>query len=174
MDFSAIDTHRIQWGTPIKNKSKCLQKLRFQLPMASLKLVPCPKFEGALELSVDASDFPSEFNDFMDELLDTVPDESIGFRSYYAPWKRMTAFDDVLAFDAEGNVIKNIAEKKGYHEASLLLQIDGLWFSERLWGVRFRVAQIKLHKEHIKPLEEEPPVRIFLEGKPFLFVQDDD
>lgn len=174
MDFSLIDTNRIQWSTPLKNKSKCLQKLRFQMPSTCIKLIPCPKFESALELSVDSSEFPIEFHDFMDDLLETVPEESIGFRSYYDPWKRMTAFDDVLVFDTHENIIKNPGEKPGYHNASLLLQIDGLWFSERLWGIRFRVVQIKLHEEHVKPLAPEPPVRILIEGKPYLFMHDDD
>lgn len=93
-------------------------------------------------------------------------------RVYYEPWKRLTAFDDVLVFDAEETIIKNARERKGYHDASLLLQLDGLWFSERSWGIRYRVVQIKLHEQHIKPLEEEPPVRIFVQGRPFMFVRD--
>jgi hypothetical protein len=173
MDFHAIDTKTIRWGSVVKNKSKCLQNLRFQLPMTRIKMVPCPKFEGALELCIDSSNFPCEFQEFMDDLLDTVPLDSIGQRGYYPPWKRLTAFDDVLVFDAEGNLIKNTVERKGYHEASLLLQLDGLWISERSWGIRFRIVQIKLHKEHVQQLEDTPPVKIFLDGKPFLFVHDD-
>jgi hypothetical protein len=137
-------------------------------------MTPCPKFDGALELAVDASTFPVEFQEFIDSLIDSVPEDMVEDRVYYEPWKRLTAFDDVLVFDAEEGIIKNARERKGYHDASLLLQIDGLWFSERSWGIRFRVVQIKLHEEHVKPLEKEPSVRIFVQGRPFMFVRDTD
>ena len=73
MDFSLVDINRVQWGTPVKQKSKCLNKIRFQIPRACVKLVPCVKFEGALELSVDESNFPLEFQDFLDSLIESVP-----------------------------------------------------------------------------------------------------
>lgn len=173
MDFSLVDVNRIQWSIPLKNKSQCLQKIRFQAPRACIKLVPCPKFDGALELSVDDSRFPCEFHDFLDRLIESVPKDMIEAKMYYDPWKRLTAFDDVIVFDAEEHIIKNAREKKGYHEASLLLQVDGLWLSERSWGFRFRVIQLKLHAENIKALDKEPPVRILVEGKPYLFMRDD-
>ena len=174
MDFAAVDVQRVKWGMLVKNKSKCLQKIRFQLPRSCMKLVVCPKFEGALELGLDEPQFPIEFMDFIDALIDSVPEDIKGDKTYYSPWRRLTAFDDVLVFDKEENVVKNPKEKRGFHTASLLVQLDGLWVSERSWGFRFRTVQIKLNDEFVKPLEDDPPVRIFIQGAPYRFVHDTD
>jgi hypothetical protein len=171
MDFSLIDTQYVQWSVKQRAKSlQCLQKIRFQVPRTSLKIASCPKFDGALDVHVNSTTFPREFHEFIDALIDTIPDDMIEDRTYYDPWKKLTAFDDVLVFDAEEHIIKNVL---GYHDASLLIQVDGVWLTERSWGFRFRIVQIKLHRQHIRPIDPEPPVRIFVRGSPYLFVRDD-
>lgn len=179
MDFGSVALDRIRWGIPVKKKVNCSygsEKPRFQVPATIIKLTKCPKFEGAVELSLEEMAFPPAFEDFMEDVCAsayTALEDVVRDKTYYSPWKRVTMFDDALAFDANGDIVKDVGTKKGYHMASLLVQLDGVWFSELSWGLRVRVIQLKLHEENVRPMDPEPAVRIMVNGKPFLFVTDD-
>lgn len=180
MDFSAIAVDKISWSSIANKKSKILygsQKVRFQTPRTTAKMMPCPKFQGALQLEVDDTTFPDAFKDFMEAIVYSARQdlaEDIYGKTYYSPWKRVTAFDDALVFDAEGTLVKEeITERAGYHEVSMLVQIDGAWISEQSWGIRVRIMQIKIHSQDVKPVENVPRVQIYMNGKPFMFVEDD-
>ena len=152
--------------------------VRVQVPRSVVKIVPSARFSDAYEVEIESRDVPPAFRAFCDEIRASaqrsLPVES---KTPYDPWRRLTVFDDALLFDTHGSIVKNIVP--GHHEVSLLVQLDGAWTSEMSWGLRFRVTQIKVHAEHVKPYEE-PAVRILVNGhaplRPpasFLFVDDD-
>ena len=190
MDFAHICLDRLRWSPVIKKKSNCSygsEKPRFQVPQTTIKLVPSPRFENAFDVSVEDVIFPEAFLEFIDGVRASAYTsiyDDLAHKSFYSPWNRLTMFDDGLVFDSSGTIVKDANIQKGYHTASLLVQLDGLWISDMSWGLRLRLVQIKLHEQHVKPLEPEPPVHILVEGrevpqgkevscKPYLFVADD-
>jgi hypothetical protein len=180
MDFAAIGVERVTWKGFAKNKSKCSYgsgAVRFQMPRGVVKMIPSVRFPDAYDVQCRPHAFPDAFRDFYNALLDSAREslaEDVAHKNAYDPWGRLTVFDDALLFDAQGAIVKNVPP--GYHDVSVLVQLDGAWMSDMSWGLRFRVVQLKVHAEHVEPYVE-PAVRILVNGqsppKKFLFLADD-
>ncbi len=54
---------------------------------------------------------------------------------------RVTAFSDALLFDKNGELVQ---EPAGAKACTCLLELQGCWTSAARWGLRWRVAQVKL------------------------------
>jgi len=128
-----------------------------------------PRIAGAHQLCGHISYEP--FRDFVESLKkhteDIVPECTD--KEYRDGFESLTMFDSTLIFHATGEILA-VAEP-GTYELSLLVVISGLWMSEFSWGYRIDIKQLKLHQLH---KEAEQEVRVFVEGKPLLFVPDDD
>ena len=180
MNFSHIVIDHVRWSAPKNKKSTCSHgsgKVRFQTPRTSIKISPSPKFQGALQLELDPTAFPDAFIQFIEDMqcaAHTQLHQHLENKRCYSPMKRMMAFDDALVFDQDGN-LQGGGQCDGRYDASLILQVDGTWVTELSWGLRVRVLEIKIHAVEEKKQECAPAVtRILLDGKPFLFLNDDD
>lgn len=166
----------LRWSQLVKNKSKCIDRVQFQTPRAPVRLSPCVKIRDSLQLSIDEYHFPHQFRECIEFIRESVirciPE--LETKTFYSPFSRVLAFETTLFFDDHGELIDKPMEKTGRHDASLLVQIDGVWTSEMSWGLRLRVHQVKLYPCTTPSVDENPPTgrpSIFINGKP-MFLSD--
>ena len=170
MDFRDITIDRVKFNAPIRRgtslNSKATYgagKIIFQLPRCYARISENPKFPGALDMvlsgaslrDVGAVAFLAQLRDRADET--SVLTEHIFEKDFYDPMRKLTAFDETPIFDADGEIMKNVPDLYGStHEVSLLVSLDGAWISERSWGMRVRVSQVKVHRQRVVP----PPLKL--------------
>ena len=170
MDFRDIAIDRVQFNAPVRRgtslNSKATYgagKIIFQLPRCYARITDNPKFPGALDMvlsgsslrDVGAAAFLAQLRNRADE--NSVLAEHIYEKEFYDPLRKLTAFDETPIFDACGSVLQNIPDLHGCtHEVSLLVSLDGAWISERSWGMRVRVSQVKVHRQRVVP----PPIKL--------------
>jgi hypothetical protein len=145
MDFRKISVRKLHWKK-ISNKSATLLK-------KSVVQVPRLKYRISREntcVSLEPiSPFPYEFREFMDSVADCARNalkiDAMTYR-YCCPLRRFVTYDDDDAcwFDGDATHSKVISHPD-VSEMSLLLRIDGAWFSGTAWGLRLKVLQLKTH-----------------------------
>jgi hypothetical protein len=78
-------------------------------------------------------------------------------KDFLDPLRRLTAFSDTPLFDAEGGVLESVEPLIGRtHEISVLVNLDGAWLSDRSWGFKLRIVQLKVHRQDAKPPPRPP------------------
>lgn len=135
------------------------------MPRGVVKMTPSVRFPDAYDVHYRPRALPDAFRDFYNALVASAEaslEDDVGHKNSYDPWGRLTVFDDALLFDAHGTIVKNVPP--GYHDVSLLVQLDGAWMSDMSWGLRFRVLQVKVHAENVEPYDQ-PAVRILVNGQ---------
>lgn len=188
MDFRDISVDRVKFNVPVRRgaslNSKATYgagKIAFQLPTCYARFLSAPKFPGAIDMILQ---FQSDLGSaaFLARLRDRAEEdenlaEHVDNKDFFNPLRKLTAFDETPIFDARGVVMESSAELiGGTHEVSLLVHLDGAWISERSWGFRVRVSQVKVYRQRITP----PPVTISFSQKStqpregFMFQTEDD
>lgn len=189
MDFRDISIDRVKFNVPVRRgaslNSKATYgagKIAFQLPTCYAKFLDAPKFPGAVDMILQQSQSDPGSAAFLARLRDRAEEdenlaEHVENKDFFNPLRKLTAFDETPVFDACGVVMESSAELiGGTHEVSLLVHLDGAWISERSWGLRVRVSQVKVHRQRITP----PPVTISFSQKStqprqgFMFQAEDD
>lgn len=167
MDFSKISLGRVAWSSgTAKGGSTTYKalygagKIMFQIPRCRARIAPVPRFPGAVELGLEVATLPHEFREFV-AALESLAAEHIGAEgSPYSALGRMTAFNDALIFqDGVAYPLDDMHTRAPAHyQVAVLAQLDGAWVSQRSWGLRFKVAQVKVYGEGQADLPSPPPV----------------
>lgn len=155
MDFRSVDVSSLRWTKTPRGAAASAPsgKVVVQTPLLACAVRPMRSAfsQGwSLELRIPGGDgLGDQFAAFVDSVMrsavawggitgDASPplSEFMGTRSL-----RVTAFNDTLIFDKDGNLVHDPAGAKA---CSCLLELQGAWTSPARWGLRWRVAQVKL------------------------------
>lgn len=166
MNYSRIDVGRITWSGVSKKVAKAAYgggKIVFQTPRFAAGVEPVHRFPGAVELKMRGEWESEAFLEFVQDLqisaMEAVPElTQLGM---YDSLRRLTAFANALIFDAQEACIEDTDTLRGAYEASALLELQGAWTTERSWGLKFKVLQVKLHGE-AAPSRRPPQKRLFV------------
>jgi len=184
MDFRHVSIDRLDWRAS-GTKLKCVYgggKALFQLPRLRARITPVPRFPGAIELAFTKG-IPGALTDFFERVresaewhMNPAPEQR-----YLDPLRKLTAFNDTLAFDADGTLLTKCMQTLGPHASvSCLVSLDGAWSSDTYWGLRLKLVQLKVHEEELETNKTETDraaVVFFEDGKPLkkrMFLDDDE
>ena len=147
--------------------------MAFQIPAFPATLESHPRMPGSHQ--VRGVHIHAAFREFIESLKkhaeETVPE--CAEKHYRDGFGTLTLFESVLIFDHDGLPIPLRCDT---YDVSPLVKVDGLWTSEYSWGFSVDVRQLKIHRQCkiVPPSIPSPAPRVCIEGKPLLFVNDDD
>jgi hypothetical protein len=170
MDFRDVCIDRIKFNKPVRRGASLASKasygagkITFQMPICYARFTSAPKFPGAVDIMLNISGLRDiGALAFIAQLRDRAEGDDvlachIDDKNFFDPLRKLTAFDETPMFDSSGDVIETTGNLvDATHEISLLVNVDGAWISDRSWGLRIRISQVKIHRQRVTP----PPVKL--------------
>lgn len=176
MDWRHIELPRITFDRIKPSRWKVRYggggEVQFQMPTYTAAIEPHPRVPCSRQIRGCASHHPA-FRDFIQSLkkhTEAALEGDCASKEYKESFNTLTIFESTLAFDSEGGVTHL---KDGSFRLTPMVKIDGIWTSDFSWGYRVDVTQVKIHDRLAPPPPVRDTVKVFIDGKPLLFLPDD-
>lgn len=110
-----------------------------------------------VHMEAGSMDVVPGFTDFISDLEISFMESPYGSRlngkNRTDPMKKLVAFADTKMFDVDGAHVEDLDAHEGRWSVAMVLRLDGLWISERSYGLKLKVVHVKLYAR-------DPPKRI--------------
>jgi len=138
-------------------------KVLFQTPRFVARLEQFHRFPGAIIAHPRKHTMPEHiaepFSEFIQDIetsgVTCVPE--VRGKDMLDPFRKLTAFANASVFDDHGNHVENTDGYCGLYTMSALVQLDGAWISERVWGLNLKILQMQIHGDAAADPPPLPP-----------------
>ena len=155
-DFRSVDVASALTWFPMVRRYVPVTQIRVQTPPAACAIHTGPG-RVSIEMTMAGHPLHALFSEFVREVEEHAQEHASQFlprnmdaepRRWYAcldatsvaPVLKVSAFTDALFFDSEGTQVHDPSVFKG---CSSLLELEGTWVTDGMWGVRWKVKEVK-------------------------------